>query len=209
MRTEFDEKAAAWDEDPVRVKRAEVIAGILKSRIDLSTIGSALEYGSGTGLLSFALRDELSAVTLMDESSEMIKLAGKKAAQLQANHFRPVQYNLMKEQMPKERFDLIYILLTLHHVLDYEGLLSKFATLLEPNGYLVIIDLEKEDGSFHDGEFFGHKGFEKCILKSNLEEVDLQFENYEVCYELEKTDEQGDKRKYPLFMMIARKSNSL
>ena len=205
MKAEFDEKAATWDEDPIRVKRAEVIANILKSRIDLSKMNSALEYGSGTGLLSFALKDDLRAVTLMDESAEMIRIASQKAQQLQANHFKARQYNLMKDPLPQEKFDLIYILLTLHHVLDYERLLAKFADLLKRNGYLAIIDLEKEDGSFHDGEFYGHKGFDKCLLRGNLEEAGFSFENYEVCYELEKTDEDGKIKSYPLFLLIAKK----
>lgn len=206
MKTEFDEKAATWDEDPSRVARAETIGSIIKERINLSEVNSALEYGSGTGLLSQAMKDELKDVVLMDESEEMTRVAKAKFRDLQLEHFKPVLFNLMKEKLPNDRFDLIYILLTLHHVNDYERLLDKFSSLLNPGGHLAIIDLETEDGSFHEGEFFGHKGFDKCILKGKLEEVGMTAKSYEVCYEIEKVDEAGNKRLYPLFLMIAQKS---
>ena len=88
--------------------------------------------------------------------------------------------------------------------MDYEAILYKFNQLLNKNGYLVIIDLEKEDGSFHEGEFYGHKGFDKCILGNKLEEAGFVTRSYEVCYELERETEKGVK-KYPLFLLVAKK----
>ena len=203
MSTEFDEKASSWDDDPKRVRRAEIIGEFLKSRIKLEAIDQALEYGSGTGLLSFSMQDDLKRVVLMDESGEMTRIANEKAKRLSAPHFKAIQYDLMKDPLPEDHYDLIYILLTLHHVGDYQGLVKKFAQLLNPGGYLAIIDLEKEDGSFHEGEFHGHKGFEKPVLETVILESGLRVVSYEVCYELEKTDEHGNTRTYPLFMSIA------
>ena len=65
---EFDEKAATWDDNPDRVLRAEIIAKQLSNNIDLTNLETAMEYGSGTGLLSFALKEKLNSVVLMDES---------------------------------------------------------------------------------------------------------------------------------------------
>ena len=204
MATEFDEKAATWDDDPIRVKRAESIAKTMAEKIDLKKINSALEYGSGTGLLSFSLKDKLKHVVLMDESAEMTKVAQAKCINQSLDHFKPMQYDLMKDELPQARFDLIYILLTLHHILDYESILQKFAKLLNKNGYLAIIDLEKEDGSFHEGDFYGHKGFDKCILIDKLEEAGFIDKTYDVCYELERETESGVK-KYPLFLLVSEK----
>ena len=57
--SEFDEKAATWDDYPDRIKRAEVIASRLASAVNLTVIKTAMEYGSGTGLMSFALKDDI------------------------------------------------------------------------------------------------------------------------------------------------------
>ena len=76
--SEFDEKAATWDDDPSRVKRAEDIVVKLKSTIDLSQVKSAMEYGSGTGLMSFVLKEDIREIILMDDSVKMTKVARQK-----------------------------------------------------------------------------------------------------------------------------------
>jgi len=53
--TNFDERAKDWDSDPKKVERARVVADAIRSVIPLSKDMHALEYGCGTGLLSFAL----------------------------------------------------------------------------------------------------------------------------------------------------------
>ena len=104
MKTEFDEKAADWDENPDRVKRAESIADSIRTRINLQKVKKALEYGSGTGLLSFALQQDLKSVVLMDESIEMTKVALEKCQRFKVNHFKPMQYNLIED--PEEKYDV-------------------------------------------------------------------------------------------------------
>lgn len=203
MKNEFDDKAATWDDDPKRVKRAEVIGEIIKHRVDLTNVKLALEYGSGTGLLSFAMKESLAKVVLMDESAEMTRVAEEKFTRAGIKDFRPVCYDLMEDPLPTERFDFIYIMLTLHHIDDYRGLIKKFAELLRPGGHLAIIDLEAEDGSFHDGEFHGHHGFDRGQLEEALFGAGLAEDSYEVCYKLEKTREDGTKRHYPLFLLVA------
>ncbi len=201
---EFDDKAATWDDDPVRVQRAEEIAGFLANKIDLTKIGTVMEYGSGTGLLSFALKDKLPEVVLMDESAEMTRVARAKCAAMQVGHFKPLQYDLLKQPLPELRFDLIYILLTLHHIADTKAIMAKFHQLLNPGGFLVIIDLDKEDGSFHEGEFPGHHGFDRQVLADTIKAVGLQPVSYDICYELER-ETAGGVKKFPLFMQVAQK----
>jgi ubiquinone/menaquinone biosynthesis C-methylase UbiE len=201
---EFDEMAATWDDDPKRVKRAVSIAQSMKAALDMSQFQHALEYGSGTGLLSFALKDELKKITLMDESGEMIKVAKEKCKAAQIEHFYPVQMDLMQEAYTTaEPFDLIFILLTLHHIEDTEGILSRFKDIMPPGGVLALIDLEKEDGSFHDREFHGHLGFDRAELETKVKKAGFQPFHYEVVYEIKK-GEGTDQKNYPLFLMLAR-----
>lgn len=204
MKAEFDDKAASWDDDPIRVSRANTIAQVISSRIDLKNIDNALEYGAGTGLLSFALKDNLKNILMMDQSEQMVAVANKKCADQSATHMTAIKYDLMSDTTPEDQFDLIYILLTLHHIQDDTAILGKFYDILNPGGFLAIIDLEKEDGSFHDGEFHGHLGFDRPALEQKLESMGFSISSYEVCYELEK-DQDGKKRIYPLFLLIAQK----
>ena len=201
---EFDEKAATWDDDPIRVHRAESIADILANNIDLSSVERAMEYGSGTGLLSFALKDRLAHIVLMDESQGMIDMAIEKCKANNVSHFEPLMYDLLKQPLPEYKFDLIFILLTLHHIKETDLILEKFQHLLNPNGYLAIVDLEKEDGSFHEHNNHFHNGFDRTALENHLAQSDLKPISYEVCYELER-DYDDVKQKYPLFLLISQK----
>lgn len=200
--SEFDEKAATWDDDPSRVERAEEIANKLQAAVNLSKVKTALEYGSGTGLLSFCLRNEIDQITMLDESIEMTKVAEEKCTQQGITNLLPLQMNLLEDPLPDERFDLIFVMLTLHHVEDVEGLIGIFRLLLNPGGRLAIIDLEKEDGSFHDGPFHGHKGFEKNHLENMLTETGFSSINYSICYTIKKEMENGQKD-FPMFLMTA------
>ena len=56
--TNFDERAKDWDSDPKKVERARAVAEAIRKAIPLTANMSALEYGCGTGLLSFALQSD-------------------------------------------------------------------------------------------------------------------------------------------------------
>lgn len=200
---EFDEMAATWDDDPIRVERVASIAQSLRNLLDMNTFQNALEYGSGTGLLSFALKKDLKSITLMDESIEMTKEAMEKCRASRVNHLHPIKMDLMIDHyQPELKFDLIFILLTLHHINDTEGILSRFKNIIAPNGILAIIDLESEDGSFHDREFHGHLGFDRNELEKKVIGAGFQPKHYDVIYDIDK-GEGKDKKSYPLFLMIA------
>ena len=70
--TSFDERAKDWDSDPKKVERARVVAEAIRKAIPLEHSMKALEYGCGTGLLSFALQPDLGQITLADTSQGML-----------------------------------------------------------------------------------------------------------------------------------------
>ena len=205
--SQFDDKAATWDDDPDHLKRARIIAKRLVKAIGKPDVESALEYGSGTGLLSFELRNEYPKIMLMDESANMTKVAMQKCNDLKVNNLFPIKYDLMRNPLHFGRYDLIYSQLVLHHIENIETILKKFYQLLNPDGLLVLIDLEKEDGSFHDYEFHGHLGFERKALEKKLKKTGLSPVHYEVCYTIEKESEKGKMKSYPLFLMVSRKQH--
>ncbi len=164
---DFDARAETWD-DADKVKRAEEIAAAVRRAVPLSRTMTALEYGAGTGLLSFSLRDALGPITLADSSAGMRAVAERKIAAANARNMRVIDLDLMRDPLPRERFDLIFSTMTLHHVPDVPRVLAAFHALLNPGGWMCHTDLDAEAGSFHGPEVHVHHGFERRTLRAWL-----------------------------------------
>jgi SAM-dependent methyltransferase len=112
--TEFDERASTWDQNPVRIERAVAVARAIRARIPLSPAARALEYGCGTGLLSFALQQggPLGPITLADNSDGMLSVLSEKILAARLSHMHPLKLDLSSDPLPAQRFDLVFSLLT-------------------------------------------------------------------------------------------------
>ena len=204
--TNFDERAKDWDSDPKKVERARMVADAIRQAVPLSTAMKALEYGCGTGLLSFALQSDLGQITLADTSQGMLDVLIEKIASAGVTNMHPVKLDLASDPLPDEKYDLTYSLMTLHHINDVNDMLLKFRDLLVSGGYLLVADLDKEDGSFHtDGTTDVHLGFERSELQKKV--ADIGFENitFSTAYEIRKKIGNEEKT-FPVFLMTAQKS---
>jgi len=203
--TNFDEEAKVWDADPMKVERARLVAEAIRKAIPLSTNMNALEYGCGTGLLSFALQSDLGEITLADVSQGMLDVLGDKINAAGVTNMHPVKLDLAADPLPAEHFQLTYSLMTLHHIHDAKSIIPKFHALLEPKGYLLVADLDKEDGSFHtDGTTDVHKGFERAELKKWVEDAGFGNVTFSTAFEIRK-DIGGIEKTFPVFLMSAQK----
>ena len=203
--TNFDERAKDWDSDPAKVERARAVADAIRKTALLSRQMKALEYGCGTGLLSFALQSELGEITLADASQGMLDVLKEKIASAGVGNMHPVRLDLSTEPLPTDRFDLTYSLLTLHHIHDVQNILTKFHALLLPNGYLLAADLDQEDGSFHtDGSTDVHLGFDRAELQKMVEDADFGNITFSTAYEIRKNIGNEEKT-FPVFLMTAQK----
>lgn len=200
----FDEKARQWDLNPARHERAQAVAQAIRRQISLHRRMTALEYGCGTGLLSFELSNDVGQIFLADRSAGMLAVLGEKIAAAQLSHLFPLQLDLLTDPLPARRFHLIYSLMTLHHICDTRRILSYFYQLLLPGGYLCIADLDQEDGSFHKEPFEGHFGFERQALARLTTAVGFEVLGFETVYEMVKIVE-DQQRSYPIFLMTARR----
>ncbi len=203
--TNFDERAKDWDSDPKKVERAGVVAEAIRKAVPLSTDMNALEYGCGTGLLSFALQEDLGQITLADTSQGMLDVLNEKIAASGVTNMYPVRLNLETEPLPAGKYHITYSLMVLHHIHDARGILKKFYDMLELDGYLIVADLEKEDGSFHtDGTTDVHKGFEQNELRTWVEAAGFGNVRFSTAYKIEK-EVDGREKTFPVFLMAARK----
>jgi 2-polyprenyl-3-methyl-5-hydroxy-6-metoxy-1,4-benzoquinol methylase len=202
---DFNARSQGWDIDPVHIERAHVVAAAIRARVPLKSAMSALEYGCGTGLLGFALQPYLAQITLADSSEGMLAVLKGKLTSLGIHNMTAIKLDLITDPLPRERFDLICTLMTLHHVLNTDQILSNFHTLLNQAGFLCIADLDREDGSFHGPEFSGHKGFDRQDLA--VEVARAGFTNIEFATVHTMTREvDGRQVSFPIFLMSAEKA---
>jgi ubiquinone/menaquinone biosynthesis C-methylase UbiE len=203
----FDSKARQWDDNPVFQERALKIAEAVRKAVPLRRDMNALDYGCGTGLLSFPLKDELGAILLADSSGGMLDVVtGKIAAQGVAN-MTPLKLDLLTDPPPAQRFDLIVTSMTLHHVPDTDHILRTFHDLLQPGGYLCIADLDQEDGSFHGPEVDVHHGFDRAELSQRAAQAGLADIQFQTVFSIAKERESG-AQDYPVFLMTARRAGA-
>lgn len=200
----FDRKARQWDENPVFRERAERIAAALRLRVPLRRTMTALDYGCGTGLLSFPLQAELGRITLMDSSAGMLAVAAEKIAAQGLTHMTVRQVDLTAEPPADERYDLIYTSMTLHHIPSTDRILRVFHELLNPGGWLAIADLDREDGSFHGPEVDVHHGFDRAELSREAQAAGFREVAFDTVFSIDKATDAGP-RSYPVFLMTARR----
>lgn len=204
--TNFDERAKDWDSDPTKVERARVVADAIRKAVPLSKEMKALEYGCGTGLLSFALQSDLGHITLADTSKGMLDVLNDKIAQAGVTNMHPVRLDLTSDPLPAERYDITYSLMTLHHIHHADEMLSKWYDLLVPHGYLLVADLDKEDGSFHtDGSTDVHLGFDRGELRKTVEQTGFESVTFTTAYKIVKKIGNEEKT-FPVFLMTAQKN---
>ncbi len=201
---DFKGRAQNWDSD-ARIQRSEIIANKICEMVGNSKDSSVLDYGCATGLIGFNLCDKFRKVTLMDSEKEMLDVIHEKIETNKISNVFPVLKDLTKEDC-EEKFDVIYTSMALHHIIDTQKMIKKFYDLLNENGTLCIIELDKEDGSFHMNEkqFNGHNGFEQKYMQEILKNSGFSNIKSETFFHGEKTY-QEKRIPYSLFFAIGNK----
>jgi ubiquinone/menaquinone biosynthesis C-methylase UbiE len=206
----FDDKATDWDKDPKKIERAGIFAKEIALLLDEHKDLKGLEFGSGTGLVSFELTDRFRSITLADSSKGMLKVLQEKIEREKIQTMKPFLVSPTEGLKSLSGSDVIYTLLTLHHIKDVPALFSEFAGILNPGGFLFIGDLVTEDGSFHssDPEFDGHLGFETADLIKLLQSNGFINCRSKIFYDIQR-ENNSIIRNYPLFFLSAQKPGIL
>jgi len=202
--SDFDSMAKSWDDNPMHLERSKQVALKMREILPLKRGMSALEYGAGTGILSFLLSDQLSHITMMDSSVEMVKVMDEKVQKRSISNLLPVCYNLEKERS-NAKYDLIFNQMVLHHITDVPAIFEQFFSMLLPGGYLAIADLYPEDGTFHGSGFDGHLGFDPEQLSMQLQRAGFSNVQYKKCFTVERKNLEGAGMSYPIFLLTASK----
>jgi ubiquinone/menaquinone biosynthesis C-methylase UbiE len=108
-----------------------------------SPCAEALEIGCGTGSFSRLLAQRCKRVLALDLSPQMIQVAREHSKSYTNIDFRVA--DAMRWQYPKERFDCIASIATLHHLPLREALVNMKCSL-KAGGALLILDLFQARG---------------------------------------------------------------
>lgn len=206
----FNQVAKNFDSDPIKIQRAQNFAAKIRTEVKINQNFVGLDYGCGTGLASFFLQPFMKKIVLADNSPGMLAVLDEKIKANNIKNMFSVKLDIMQDQdaSPKEQFDIIFSLMTLHHILDTTKILKAFYSLLKSPGYLCIGDLNKEDGSFHDRDFTGHNGFDLEKL-ANIAKIagfkNIRCQNF---FQMEKKINTTEMRNFPLFLMVAEKMSA-
>ncbi|NLN75920.1 MAG: class I SAM-dependent methyltransferase [Armatimonadetes bacterium] len=200
----FDVQALGYDK-PGTIQRAEAVAEQIRRQLPIRSDMSALDYGAGTGLVSFALRPYLHSITAADNSQGMLEILRKKIESQGVDGITPVLCDLSEHGLDGARFDLIYSSMTMHHIPDVPGLLKTMYNLLKPGGFIAISDLDAEDGSFHlNATEVHHHGFEREEIMRLLEQAGFLDVKVVTAHKFSKEVEGGDVREFSVFLATGR-----
>ena len=195
----FDKQALAWDDNPVRRELTSAIAAFICQTIPLNKQFSMLDYGCGTGLLSFLLSYKVGSICAADVSDGMLAQVRKKITAGNVENIEAANFDITKTTPLNRTFDLIVSAMAMHHIEDATGAITKLAQLLKPGGWLAIADLCAEDGSFHEKGVAVHKGFEPAEIAEHLKSLKMTSVKYKNVFEIPK-----NQRIYPVFCICAK-----
>ena len=197
MEDRFKDLATIWDSNPNRVKGAFTFVNKVKEFLpkDISNF-DVLDYGCGTGLVSFGFANEVKSIKGLDNSDAMVRIYNEKSSKVNIKNIKSSIHNINNEELEKNIYDLVITNMTMHHIKKIDKFIEKLTYSLKNGGYLCIADLVTEDGTFHsDNRGVEHFGFditkvEEYFLKKGLknikfgllENINKPNKNYEVFY---------------------------
>ncbi len=199
---DFDREAAAWDENPARVKLAEDVAGTMLRQAAVNAEMDALDFGCGTGLLTLRLASSVRSVVGVDSSQGMLDVLAAKVAKGNMTNVKTLCLDLDRGDTLPGSYDLIVSSMTLHHIKRIDSLLAKFHAALLPGGRLCLADLDLDDGQFHsDNLGVFHFGFDRAALRQAF--ADAGFANIQdtTAAEVVKPGADGKLRSFGIFLM--------
>ena len=196
----FDAAAAEWDKGDMRQRIAAQTADTILKTIPLKADMDLLDFGAGTGLLTFRLASSVRSVTAVDTSPKMLEVLQSKST---PEHVIKTECRDITQLPMEETFDGIISSMAMHHVENTEAFLKTLHAHLRPGGFIAIADLDKEDGTFHThgNEGVYHFGFDREALKEKAEKNGFTDVRFDTALTIEKPG-----GSYPIFLLSAYKA---
>ena len=193
----FAHKSKSWDMNSKRVKNAKVISDGIIRNIDLKPTMKVMDFGAGTGLLSYFIAPLVDTIVAVDNSPSMLEMFREKEAEFDCK--TDILELDLSNRTIDEKFDGIISSMTIHHLKDTKELFKKFYNMLEVGGFIAIADLDSEDGTFHsDNVGVFHFGFDREALEQIATEIGFKNIHFELASTIKKPH-----CDFSVFLMVA------
>ncbi len=133
--------------------------------------------------------------TGVDSSVEMLNVLRSKFPE---QHVQTLNIDVEKEDVSSLEYNFVISQMAFHHLQNPMAVLKKLKKKTPVK--IAIIDLDKEDGSFHpDPQGMGvrHFGFSKSEIQKWADEAGLTLQHYQIINTIHKND-----NKYPQFLAV-------
>lgn len=199
-RDRFEAVAAEWNFNPVIIEMFRVFAEQFRTVVTVDKSMNLLDVGGGTGLIAFDLAQDVSSVTIVDNSPAMVKTAREHLSEQGVENVQIVESDVLHVDLQQAHFDVAYGHMSFHHIKDLNAAYRKLFSLLKPGGTLIIGDLCTEDGSFHGDEPVPHNGFDADIIAKEL--LEIGFSSIETT-PLQEVKRPSREEAYERFLLVA------
>lgn len=203
---QFDSRARAWDQNPMRVELASAVAKAVTEAIPPDPNRAVLDFGGGAGLVALPLAPQVASVTVADSSREMLAVLMERAQAAGVDNVQPLFLPEEGEPEIDGPYGLVLASMVMHHIDDTAGMLRRISTWTGPGGWVAIADLEAEDGSFHSPEqTWVHNGFDPSELGAHAEQSGFAVSEIRTIHTIHRPDRGESGRDYPVFLLTAQK----
>ena len=162
-----------------------------------------VDIGSGTGVFGLSFLSIASGITFIDTSQGMLDELKRKIEMSGIDGCELIRHDISTGPPADTGFDLAVSMMAFHHIDNHHSALKSIAAMLKPGGIACIVDLDREDGSFHGGpEGVPHLGFDRDELAAAADDAGFSRITFSTPHVIEKESAEGSKR-FPLFLMIA------
>ncbi len=205
VRARFDRLAAEWDANPMRVALARAVGDAICKAVALRPDMNAMDFGSGTGLVTLGLLPYVGSLTAVDTSGEMLRVLAEKLKVLQIGNVHTLLSETDKTPLPASEFDLIVSSMVLHHIPDVPKAIRRLRPCLRPGGWIALADLDVEDGTFHsDPTGVFHHGLDRNEVCRWLQDAGFKDTPAREAHRIVRPAPDGQLRQYPVFLVTGR-----
>ena len=144
----FNKNADKFREKQGLIVKHDDYANALHDVIDslqLPTKSKVLEVGPGEGTLLTELANKFTHLTALDNSEDMLEKSKEAIAKVENKRVRFILGDTSTARKHQIKSDLIIFDMVLHHISSPAKTFNDAASLLNSNGYLLIIDLSNHD----------------------------------------------------------------
>jgi ubiquinone/menaquinone biosynthesis C-methylase UbiE len=205
-RRDFDKSAGDWERDASRLKMTAALADAVIAGLAWDPGFVAMDYGAGTGLVTLRIQPLVGRVVAVDTSSGMLGVLEKKVLAAGLTNVSLRIWDVEKDPLLEDRFDIIVSTMTFHHLGDIPAALARFRELLNPGGRMAVADLDAEAGDFHaDPTGVRHFGFDRGKLKGQFEAAGFSRVRTATAHRLERPGAGGTLKEFSFFLLTTSK----